>query len=341
MKSFKLLTAFLVIFAFSCSSEDTIKGWKEISTSTTPPVRYDTCSFYQKSTDSFFIIGGRSSENKKYNDIWKFNISSEEWSEVSPSGTALEIGGRMNYCIYDTLNDVAYIYGKNGSGNALPSNILKYYVSQNRMEEIATSSVPDTSLRGHSVSLLKTGLPEPSLIIFGGEDAGNTMNNDIRIFSLNSRTFEKLNISGIKPSPRTLHTAVISNNKLIIIGGKSSSTSSNDIWSFDFTSKKWTQISSDIPLKGYYSSSYYNQEENTVLFYGGKDSNNNLSNFLKYDINKNTWQTIDEAPKPGPLSGAAIITSKDNNFYMFGGNFLNDKNESTSTSKTWSYTLGD
>lgn len=334
-----LILLFIALIVLSCSSEENT-NWKEIKSSNTPSARYDTCSFYQESTDSFYIIGGRSSQNQRYNDIWKFSIEKKEWSKVSTYGTSLDSAGRMNYCAYDDENEIAYIYGKNGSGNALPSNILKYYVSQNKLEEIASSSIPDISLRGHSVSLLKSGLPEPSLVIFGGEDAGGTINNDIRIFSINSRTFEKLNVSGTKPSPRTFHSAIIADGKLIVIGGKASSAPINDIWSFDFTTKKWTQISSNIPLKGYYNSSFYNKNNNSILFYGGKDSDNNSSNFLKYDINNNTWETIDDTTKPGALSGAAISVSKDNHFYIFGGNFLNDKNEATSTNKTWSYSLG-
>ncbi len=334
-----LIPVFVAFIVFSCSSEDDI-SWKEISSSETPSVRYDTCSFYQESNNSFYIIGGRSSQNQRYNDVWKFSIADKEWSKVSVSGTSLDSGGRMNYCVYDDKNDIAYLYGKNGSGNALPSNILKYYVNQNKLEELASSSIPDTSLRGHSISLLKSGLSEPSLIIFGGEDAGGTINNDIRVFSINSKTFEKLNVSGTKPSPRTFHTAAISDSKLIIIGGKANSGAINDIWSFDFTTKKWTQVNSNIPLKGYYNSSFYNKNNNSILFYGGKNSNDNLSNFLKYDINENSWETIDNSPKPGALSGSAIFVSKNEYFYIFGGNFLNDKNESTSTNKTWSYFLG-
>ena len=41
------------------------------------------------------------------------------------------------------------------------------------------------------------------------------------------------------------HSAVISNNKMIIVSGTSDSGNSNDIWSFDFTTKAWTEISLD------------------------------------------------------------------------------------------------
>lgn len=339
MKYTNKIIIFLVFLTIFSCSEDTESDWKKIKSETAPAIRFDSCSFYRIKNNSFYILAGRASENRIYNDIWRFDLSSEQWSSVTtPTGTKIDSGGRMNYCSYDNKNDILYLYGINGSGNTLPSNILKWTLKDNKMEEIALSSLPDTSLRGHSLTLLKSKLAEPSLIIFGGEDTGNTLNNDIRIFSLVSKTFEKLEVSGEKPLARMNHTAILSSdNKLIIIGGKSNSGALNDAWSFDFTTKKWEKLSSATLLKGYYNSNFYNESDNSVIFYGGKDLNGNISNFLKYDISNNTWKEIDSSPEPGSLSGASIMLSSDNKFYLFGGSLINDKNESVSVNETWKY----
>jgi N-acetylneuraminic acid mutarotase len=339
MKILKTTSLLLFILITSCSTETEV-GWKEIKSTNTPSVRYDSCYFYQTTTNSFYIVGGRNSQNQSYNDIWKLDISKGSWSQKpTPSGASLDSVGRMNYCAFDKDNDLLYLYGKNSSGNTLPSEILKWAVNDNILEEIAPSSVPDTS-RGHSIILLKSGLSEPSLVIFGGEDTGSVKNNDIKTFSLSSKKFETLNISGIKPPERTNHIAVLSkNNKMIVIGGESNSGSLKDIWSFDFTTKSWTEINSvNSKIDGYYNSHFYSDSDNSIIFYGGKNSTGKfLSNFIKYDITNNTWEELDSNPQPSELSGSAIISPSKGKFYLFGGNSMNSNQEPVSTNKTWKY----
>ena len=327
---------FLVAFA-SCSGDDE-GGWTKLDEKNSPEARYDACSFYNPDSDSFYIIGGRSSQNKKYNDIHTFDIRNKKWIKLNPSGIVLDKGGRMNYCVYDYENHFAYLYGRNAGGNSMPSNIVKYDLVNNRLTEIAASNIPDTSLRGHSVVLLKSGLGEPSLVIFGGENAGNTKNNDIRVFSLISKEFKKLEVSGEKPKARVFHTAVVTlNNKMLIIGGDSSSGVLNDIWSFDFSSEKWKKIASDIPLSSYYVSSFYSKKLNKIFFYGGKNSDKITSDFLVYDIDSNKWEVPDKSPKPGKLSGASLIGSDNGDIFIFGGNYINEKNESVSVNLLYKY----
>jgi len=244
----------------------------------------------------------------------------------------------MNYCTYDEENDLVYIYGISEGGNASPSQILKWTLSSHSLEELAASNIPSTS-RGHSLLLLKKGLAEPSLVIFGGEDAGGNKNNEIRYFSLNSKKFEILEVTGDKPKKRLLHTAAIStDNKMIIIGGKSGSVQYNDVWSFDFGTKKWTKLISDNKdIKTYSSSSFYNKKDNSILLYGGSLSNSDKfsSDLLSYDISNNKFEVLEENAKPGELSGSSMIVVSSNELIIFAGNSINSKNEVVSNNKLW------
>ena len=338
MKIIKLVTFSLLLFLLVSCAEETDSPWQEIKVSNAPEARYDTCSFYNPASKSIYIIGGRSSQNKKFNDVWVFDIRNKKWVKLSPAGT-IDKGGRMNYCIYDEKNNLVYLYGRNAGGNSLPSNIVKYDLINNKFTEIAPSNLPDTSLRGHSVILLKSGLQEPSLVIFGGEDAGNTINNDIRVFSILSKTFTKLEISGEKPKERIFHTAILTpNNKMLVIGGKSTSGTLNDMWEFDFNTKKWKKLSDNIPLNAYYTSYFYDKNRNKIFFYGGKKDDEILSKFMSYDLKTQKWETIDQNPKPKKLSGSAV-NADDDYIYIFSGNYINDKNESVSTNKLFRYTI--
>ena len=334
------ITIILGVFSISCSEDSS--GWQQISASNSPSSRYDSCSFYQNDIKSLYIIGGLT-ENQKYDDIWKLDTKTDKWKKLSaPSGGLnLEAGGRINSCAFDQDTDSLYLYGINQGGNASPSRILKWYVNDNRLEEIAASNLLGTS-RGHSLLLLKKGLSEPSLVVFGGEDAGYNKNNEIRIFGLNSKKFETLVITGLKPEARILHAAAISkNNEMIIIGGKSTSPL-NDIWSFNFSTKKWTLLSDDNKnIKAYSTSNTYSQEDSSILLYGGKSisSSKFSSTLVKYNMNKKSWSEIDSNSEPGALSGASEILTPSNDLYIFGGNSINSKNETVPTNALWKYTF--
>ena len=325
----------------SCT-EDEKTGWNEVKSDNAPSARYDSCSFYQNSIKSFFVIGGLT-QDTRLNDIWKFDTNTNSWREVpTPSGVSLKDAGRMNYCVFDQDTDSLYLYGINEGGNASPSRILKYYVNSNKIEELASSNVPGTS-RGHSLLLLKNGLPEPSLVIFGGEDGGSNKNNDVRVFSLISKEFEVLEVNGLKPRARMLHTAVISDdNKMIIVGGKSNSGNSNDIWSFDFTTKTWTEVSlNNENIQTYFTSNTYDEESNSIYLFGGQksDSSEFSSDLLKYSIEDDDWKELNSDSKPGELSGSALILTPENNLYIFGGNSINSKNETIPNNKLWKNNL--
>jgi len=329
----------LLSLAISCGEESNkATGWQDLSSDIAPESRYESCSFYKEKENSMYIVGGLTSTTR-YDDIWKYEISNNVWKPiVKPAGEELKPGGRMNYCTYDEISDALYLYGISEGGNASPSRILKWKLASHTIEEVAASNIPGT-LRGHSLLLLKTGLPEPSLIIFGGEDAGGTKNNSIKIFGLNSKTFKELELTGNKPKERMFHTAAISSdNKMIIIAGKSNIGQHNDIWSFDFTTKTWTELLSDNKdISTSSSSSFYNKKDNTILMYGGaKEGSSKFSSDLtSYDISSKTLKVLESNAKPGELLGSSIIVTSLNELFIFAGNSINSKNEVVSNNKTW------
>ena len=71
-------------------------------------------------------------------------------------------------------------------------------------------------------------------------DAGYDM-DEMYAFDLKAHTWELIAPKGPKPAARYLHTAVVIKDAMVIFGGSESAL--GDVWSFNFKSRRWTQLS--------------------------------------------------------------------------------------------------
>ena len=65
--------------------------------------------------------------------------------------------------------------------------------------------------------------------------------DELYAFDLKAHTWELIVPKGSKPAARYLHTAVVIKDAMVIFGGSESAL--GDVWSFDFKSRRWTQLS--------------------------------------------------------------------------------------------------
>lgn len=65
--------------------------------------------------------------------------------------------------------------------------------------------------------------------------------DELYVFDLKKHTWELVVPKGSKPAARYLHTAVVVKDAMVIYGGSESAL--GDVWSFDFKSRRWTQLS--------------------------------------------------------------------------------------------------
>jgi len=320
---FLILIITSILLLISC--DETTDNWVDLSYTVPDELteRYDSCTFYDDTLDTLYIIGGINT-NQRFNDIWQFSVSNKKFNKIVPDDNTFKKAGRAGYCVFDKESNYLYMYGNNEGGNASPSPLLRWGIGGKQLIELApASSLP--SLRGHSLNLItdKSIFGEKSLIIFGGQDTGGTKNNKVSIFKLDSKELIELETLGPKPPARYTHSAFLYNNKLIVIGGYSTAPL-NDVWSLDLKTKTWFQLGNKTICKDTFdSSAVYNQKDKKIILYGGKDSSKNpTSTFCEYDIATDTWKEIDNS-KPGQIFKASTSFGEDN-FYLFGGNKLKD-----------------
>ena len=79
-----------------------------------------------------------------------------------------------------------------------------------------------------------------SILTYVLDCAGYDM-DELYAFDLKAHTWELIVPKGSKPAARYLHTAVVIKDAMVIFGGSESAL--GDVWSFDFKSRRWTQLS--------------------------------------------------------------------------------------------------
>ena len=79
------------------------------------------------------------------------------------------------------------------------------------------------------------------MYVFGGYDGGRSL-NDLFRFDLNSSEWSPVRTSGVPPSPRGGHTAVVHCSNMYAFGGKSGRSPFNDLHAFSFETGRWEAI---------------------------------------------------------------------------------------------------
>lgn len=120
-----------------------------------------------------------------------------------------------------------------------------------------------------------------------------------------------------------------------ICGGYNGGAKS-EVWSFNLSTRSWTQLAR-LPDANYGCSvGYYNG--NLYLYGGVLSSGSNNETMYKYNISTNTWSAIPiPTNKPATVAYNKFVSTYDGNFYLWGASFdtsLHRYNVSTNTFTT-------
>src|SRR5579883_2172252 len=81
-----LFLSFVLLFSlFICSTLSQTGSWTNLNPSNTPPGRYLHSAIYDSSLNTMLIFGGQDAPGYVLNDLWSYNISSNNWTQLNPS----------------------------------------------------------------------------------------------------------------------------------------------------------------------------------------------------------------------------------------------------------------
>jgi hypothetical protein len=178
------------------------------------------------------------------------------------------------------------------------------------------------------------------LYMFGGYGGGTGRLDDFYSFSFDSNSWEEVEVlSEEKPGCRENNGVVIGDSsRVYLFGGYNGNSWLNDLWCFDITTQRWTciQESSDAsedasnsalgrlgegagqgPSRRFgYVSVVHN---NKFVLFGGFDGSRWLNDMFEFDLNTNTWKTIQAIGQLPSVRSCPAWAKDDTYVYIHGG----------------------
>lgn len=128
-----------------------------------PVVRYGGCSGYDPENDLFYISHGFTNSGR-FDDTWSFNLATDSWTDLSPSGDR-PVKRCLHQCFFDATSNQLVLFG--GQSNAVPilGDLWKFDVATGAWTE--TEPVDPAPLPRFNYSM--AGDPESGeFFLFGG-----------------------------------------------------------------------------------------------------------------------------------------------------------------------------
>lgn len=185
-----------------------------------------------------YVFGGCTCTMTTFNDLWKLDLSTRQWSRLLTMGTYPS--PKACATLVHHKNRLLLFGGWSHPATFLFSHVWRtfnelhiYDIHENKWQSIATLSNHPPPMAGHSATIHKD-----NMIIFGGLHGQNRTSNDVWCFNVSSNLWKKVNIDGIKPQPRYCQTQVVLDDEhLLILGGCGGGPNEvlSDVWMLDMS----------------------------------------------------------------------------------------------------------
>eukprot|EP01080_Neovahlkampfia_damariscottae_P005247 gene5247-8858_t len=222
------------------------------------------------------------------------SISFEQKDLIFPnSGTIKSVRGYTS--VVNHLKPSVLLFG---GFPATDNNVYSADLKTNKWTKVATNGTPPTGRFGHTGVIHHEGTDKVCFkfnmvidwYIFGGEDQYTKRLNDLVCFNLTDFTWNTPEVFGTPPSPRSNHSAVWHDNKMIICGGERQKDEFlGEMYIFDFYTMTWSDLVvkssllTSIPKRASHSAKMYGD---MMIMFGGKSSNGLCNDTHMVDIKK-------------------------------------------------------
>ena len=238
-----------------------------------PLGRREHAAIYDTARDRMVIFSGWDEAHPSLNDAWALSLSATPtWTNLAPAGTPPSMRYRSS-AIYDPVRDrmIAFAGGEVFGEQQNDAWALSFSGAP-QWTPLTPTSRPPTSRNGAS------GIYDPlgdRLIVFGGENSGDTFFNDVWALSLSGiPTWSALAPTGSPPSRRRYQTGIYDpvRDRMIIFSGADEGSLLDDVWELSLSGlPTWTRLTptGSLPLNRYGSQAIYDPVRDRMLVFGG------------------------------------------------------------------------
>ncbi|XP_069793528.1 host cell factor 1-like isoform X2 [Narcine bancroftii] len=241
-----------------------------------PAVRGDIpagCAAYGFVCDGtrLLVFGGMVEYGKYSNELYELQASRWEWKKLK--ARAPKNGpppcARLGHC-FSVIDNKCYLFGGLANDSEDPKNNIPRYLNDLYILELkpgsgvvgwdipVTYGTPPPPRESHTAVVYRSkDSSKPKLVIYGGMSGCRL--GDLWILDVENLTWNKPEVSGVPPLPRSLHSATMIGSKMYVFGGwvplvledvkapthEKEWKCTNTLACLDLETMNWTQISTE------------------------------------------------------------------------------------------------
>ena len=212
--------------------------------------------------DYMVVVGGFSGKECLH-DVHALHLPTLRWRELTPSGVAApSTRGGHSSAVHE---DSVYVFGGWDVTLTYHNDLWKldcdfangaYKWTQIRFSD--DSTVPEGRV-GHRSCVYNN-----EFLVFGGY--GERYWSDTHCFNLKTKTWREI-ITPRQPEPRTYHTLVEHNGKILVLGGSDEDKAMEGVWILDLDKEEWTDA--PCPCSGSFAHTCVKAGNGKLMVYGG------------------------------------------------------------------------
>jgi hypothetical protein len=257
----------------------TSKTWTKIPETGGGPSARDYCQMVYDPVGNDLLLFGGADDSGDRNDLWAFDVTSNTWTRLSPSGTLppAREGHAMTY--EPDKKQVLVFGGLNSDSGTLFNDLWAYDVTANTWTKLDPTG-PAPSVRESTAMAYDPGSLQ--VLIFGGLSLGDNADSELGDMwgfarGTEAMAWGKFLLSGVIPSARQGHAlaAAPAFGGLLMFGGRFGDADLNDLWMYD---GRWylqqPLDESPSPREGHQMA--YDSSARAVVLFGGFDSGASL-----------------------------------------------------------------
>jgi len=233
--------------------------------------------------ECMYVFGGY--DSKRYlNDFHRFHFNTCTWSSVAFGGGAPSPRGGHTAVVH---GQQTLVFGGCDGWNYF-NDLFKFGFDT---EQWLPVRVTGTAPGARSAPATVIHESQATMYIFGGYDGGRSL-NDLFRFNLSTSEWAQVRFTGVPPSPRGGHTAVVHGDTMYAFGGKSGRSPFNDLHSFSFETLKWEALRSGTNAPAPRCAHTCVVHDASLFVFGGYDGRRYFDDCFEFPLQKPVEEAV-------------------------------------------------
>jgi len=309
-------------------------NWTQAGQVEKPDKRNMHAMAYDSKNEVTVMFGGALEDGSLNDETWLYYPSNNTWSQKELTKHPSE---RSDFSmVYNSIDGKSYLFG-GGTDSGLSDETWAYDSSTNIWEDLNPTSKP--SARQNYAMAYDSDTNK--IVLFGGNIQGDII-DDTWVYDVSSNDWEEIEISGDKPSKRTVHGMAYDpvHKKVILFGGYDDDYD-NETWVYDVEEETWERKYPTVsPPPTCYINLVYNPNIKKTMFFGGRNEGDLVysNEIWIYDFSINNWTKVNPKNKPHERARDPMVYDDDNNQLIVFGGYYNDGGDNH-LGDTWTYSF--